>query len=75
MEINNIIIAIIVLLLIGISGFFSGTETAMTASSKARLVQLSKKGNKKASKVLSLLSEREKLIGGLLLANNFMNFR
>ncbi len=73
MEINNIIIAIIVLLLIGISGFFSGTETAMTASSKARLVQLSKKGNKKASKVLSLLSEREKLIGGLLLANNFVN--
>jgi Mg2+/Co2+ transporter CorB len=73
MEINIILIAIIVLLLIGISGFFSGTETAMTASSKARLVQLSKKGNKKAKKVLFLLSERDNLIGGLLLANNFVN--
>ena len=45
----------------------------MTASSKARLVQLSKKGNKKAKKVLFLLSERDNLIGGLLLANNFVN--
>ena len=43
MEINIVLVVITILLLIGISGFFSGTETAMTASSKARLVQLSKK--------------------------------
>ncbi|MGB1360943.1 MAG: HlyC/CorC family transporter [Alphaproteobacteria bacterium] len=74
MDLSSIIINLsIILLLICMSGFLSGTETAMTASSKARLVQLSKKGNKRASKVLSLLENTENLIGGILIGNNFVN--
>ena len=70
---DYLIYIFIILLLICLSGFLSGTETAMTGSSRARLVQLSKKGNKRASLVLELLDKWESLIGSLLIGNNFVN--
>ncbi len=70
-EIIFYIIAIIVL--IAISAFFSGTETAMTAASKTRFTIWGKNGNKRANVVLSLLGNSEKLIGSLLIGNNFVN--
>lgn len=62
----------IVLLLI-LSGFFSGSETALTATSRARMHLLSKSGDKRAELVLLLLESRDKLIGAILLGNNLVN--
>ncbi len=62
-----------IVLLICISGTFSGTETAITAVSKARLTRLSKEDNRKATALLQLLENTERLIGVLLLGNNFVN--
>ncbi|MDC0074795.1 HlyC/CorC family transporter [Alphaproteobacteria bacterium] len=62
-----------VLLLIIISAFFSGSETALTAASKARLTHLEAAGNKRATTVLRLISMRERLIGSILLGNNLVN--
>jgi magnesium and cobalt exporter, CNNM family len=65
------IAAIIVCLLL--SFFFAGSETALMAFSRARMLRLEKKGNRNAALVNRLLAARERLIGGLLLGNNAVN--
>lgn len=63
--------AIILLLLF--SAFFSGSETALTAASRARMHRLAEEGNKRARLVLLLTEDRERLIGAVLLGNNLVN--
>jgi Mg2+/Co2+ transporter CorB len=65
------IVAILCLLVM--SAFFSGSETALTATSRARLSELERRGNWRAALVLALTSTRERLIGALLLGNNVVN--
>ncbi len=62
-----------VFVLICLSAFFSGSETALTAASLARLHSLSKQGNKRADIVMNLLEKKDRLIGALLLGNNLVN--
>jgi Mg2+/Co2+ transporter CorB len=59
--------------LIVISGFFSGAETGLTATSRARLTELERKGLSRASLVLKITEKKERLIGALLLGNNLAN--
>ena len=56
-----------------LSFFFAGSETALMAFSRARMLRLEKKGNRKAGIVNRLLEARERLIGALLLGNNAVN--
>ena len=56
-----------------LSGFFSGAETAITASSEAKILQLKIQGNKKAAILYDLKLNKEKLIGAILLANTGFN--
>ena len=63
--------AIVVLLLL--SAFFSGSETALTAASRARIAQLERGGDRRAHIVAHLISARERLIGSILLGNNLVN--
>ncbi len=63
--------AIIALLVL--SAFFSGSETALTAASRAKLNGMAKKGSKGAQKALSLTDDNERLIGAVLLGNNLVN--
>lgn len=65
------IVAIIVCLML--SFFFAGSETALMAFSRARMLRLEKKGNRRAAIVNRLLEARERLIGALLLGNNAVN--
>jgi len=62
-----------VLLLLLFSAFFSGSETSLTAASRARMHALEREGDKRASLVTKLLNMRERLLGGILLGNNFVN--
>lgn len=64
---------IAVLVLLFFSGFFSGSETALTAASRARLFRLEKEGVKRAMAVNQLINDRERLIGAILLGNNLVN--
>lgn len=66
-----IIGAIIVLILL--SGFFSGSETALIAASRARIHRLAQAGQKRARIVEALIENRERLLGGILLGNNLVN--
>ncbi|MDP6389348.1 MAG: HlyC/CorC family transporter [Alphaproteobacteria bacterium] len=65
-------IGAIVLLLI-LSALFSGSETALTASSLPRIHELARRGNRRAKTVLALHEQRERLIGAILLGNNLVN--
>jgi Mg2+/Co2+ transporter CorB len=62
-----------VLILIIVSAFFSGSETALTATSRARLNEIERRGSRRASMALALTNTRERLIGALLLGNNVAN--
>ncbi|MBI1399912.1 HlyC/CorC family transporter [Hyphomonas sp.] len=64
---------IAIALLLCLSGFFSGSETALTAASRARMHQLDKEGDKRARAVNRLLANREDFIGAILLGNNLVN--
>jgi len=63
--------------LLGVSAFFSGSETALTAASRARIHRLSKEGSGKparaAARVEKLMDNPESLIGAILLGNNLVN--
>ena len=63
--------AILVLLIL--SGLFSGSETALTAASRARMHQLEKDGDPRAAAANRLIADREGLIGAILLGNNLVN--
>ncbi len=64
-------LAIFVLLVL--SGFFSGAETALTAVSKHVMHQLEQTGDKRAALVNALHEDKERLIGAILLGNNLVN--
>ena len=63
----------LIAVLIALSGFFSGSETALTAASRARMNRLAEEKNKRAALVLKLTDDLERLIGALLLGNNLVN--
>lgn len=65
--------AVTIFLLLLISAFFSGAETGMTATSRARLTELERRGSWRAGLVLNLTKTRERLIGAILLGNNVAN--
>src|SRR5262247_4528572 len=73
MTANDWLSLVVVLICLLLSAFFSGSETALTASSRASMARLEKHGNRRAGIVNKLLSQRERLIGALLLGNNAAN--
>jgi Mg2+/Co2+ transporter CorB len=62
-----------ILICLVISAFYSASETALTASSRAAMARLEKQGNRDASIVNRLLATRERFLGAILFANNLTN--
>ncbi len=69
----TVILFFLLICLVLLSGFLSGSETAITATSKARIIYQVKKGNKKAEYVLKILDNKDNVISSLLLSNNLVN--
>ena len=63
----------ILFLLVLASGFFSASETSMMAINRYRLRHLVAKKHRGATRVNQLLKHPDKLIGVILLGNNFVN--
>ena len=59
--------------LLGCSAFFAGSETALTAASRARMYALSSQGDTNASRVEKLQDHMERVIATMLLGNTFVN--
>ena len=73
MTVTDWISLVVVVICLLLSAFFAGSETALTASSRASMARLEKQGDRRAGIVNRLLGNRERLIGGLMLGNNLVN--
>ncbi len=62
-----------ILFLLVMSGFFSGSETALTAASRGKLRARADKGDAGATRALKITEDNERLIGSVLLGNNLVN--
>ncbi|WP_223424913.1 HlyC/CorC family transporter [Tateyamaria pelophila] len=62
-----------ILCLLVLSGFFSGSETALTAASRGKLRSQADKGSRGAERALEITDDNERLIGSVLLGNNLVN--
>ena len=65
--------AVAILVLLAMSGFFSGSETALTAASRGKLRAQADRGSGGSEKALVLTEDNERLIGSILLGNNVVN--
>ncbi|HEX7799329.1 MAG TPA: HlyC/CorC family transporter [Asticcacaulis sp.] len=63
----------ILLLILAVSALFSAGETSLTAVSRGRMHQLERDGDRAARRVNRLLTDREKMIGAILLLQNVLN--
>ena len=63
--------ALVILLLL--SAFFSSSETGMMAINRYRLRHLARKGSRSAKRTSALLERPDRLIGVILIGNNFVN--
>ncbi len=64
---------IVLIILVMLSAFFSGTETAFTSFNKNRMKTLAQDGNKRAKSVLDIEDKYEKFLSTILVGNNLVN--
>jgi len=60
-------------LLLGLSAFFSSAETALTTVNKIRVRTLIEEGNKRALKLQKVLDNPSKMLSAILIGNNIVN--
>ncbi len=73
MTLEIVLTVVAIVALIALSAFFSGSETALTAASRARMHALEQEGNAAAMSVNRLLVAPEKTIGAILLGNTLVD--
>ncbi|AGN26410.1 hemolysin [Candidatus Methanomassiliicoccus intestinalis] len=73
MDESSVMMVIILIILVGLSAYFSASETAFSSVNKIRLKNYAKEGNKKAEKALSLAENFDKSITTILIGNNLVN--
>ena len=73
MGFTDLLLLLLIIFLIVISGIMSGSETAITAISKPRIISKAKQGNRRAIFVKNLIDSKENVISSLLLSNNLVN--
>lgn len=64
---------LLLLVLLLCSAFFSGSETAITAASRARIYALASQGDSRAAQVEKMHGQMERVISMILLGNTFVN--
>ena len=72
-EISILGLSVILFLLIGLSAYFSSSETAMMALNRYRVKHLADNNHPGAKRAHNLLARPDRLIGLILLGNNFVN--
>lgn len=66
-------LVVLLIVLIILSGYFSATETAFSSINRARVISWSNSGNKRASLVIKIADDYDKLITNVLIGNNIVN--
>lgn len=63
----------VLLLLLGLSAFFSSAETALTTVNKIRVRTLIEEGDKRAIRLQKVLDQPAKMLSAILIGNNIVN--
>ncbi len=64
---------LVLVILLGLSAYFSASETAFSAYNRARMKNHAQNGNKKASLALKMSENFDKVLTTLLIGNNIVN--
>ncbi len=70
---GNLFSLVGIIICLAFSAFFSASETAFTSFNKTKMKTLATEGNKRASLVLKLESNYDKLLSTILVGNNIVN--
>ena len=62
-----------IIILVGLSAFFSSSETAVTASNRLKIKAKAEEGDKRAKTALKLINDYDKTISTILIGNNIVN--
>ena len=73
MDSFGFVLIIVLILLILVSAFFSGSETSIMAINQIKLDNASEKGQKSAKRVNSLRKRVDEVLGVILIGNNLVN--
>lgn len=73
MDSADVIQLVALVILIGLSAFFSSAETAYTTVSKIRIRSLCDEGDKRALKVNKIIEDSGKMLSAILIGNNIVN--
>ncbi|MFP4097753.1 MAG: HlyC/CorC family transporter [Alphaproteobacteria bacterium] len=73
MELSLLLSLLAIFVLLILSAFFSGSETALTAASRIRLKAREKEGDKSAALTNKIRDHKDRMIGALLFGNNLVN--
>ncbi len=73
MDSSNLTIAITLVVLIGLSAFFSGSETAFSTFNRVRMKSRANLGDKRADRALKLADNYTNLLSTILIGNNIVN--
>ncbi len=73
MDTTGVIQLVTILVLVGLSAFFSSAETAFTTVNRVRMKALADEGNSRASAVLTVLDHYSKMLSTILIGNNIVN--
>lgn len=64
---------IVIIVLIYLSSYFSGAETALTTVSRVRLKTMADEGDRRAERTLEVLADQQKMLSAILIMNNIVN--
>lgn len=73
MDTDGVIQLFALLILVGLSSFFSSAETALTTVNRVRLKSMADEGNKRAQITLNVLDKYSKMLSAILIGNNIVN--
>ena len=73
MDDPSILWVIAIIILVACSAFFSGTETAFSSASKARLKSYANSGDKRAKRALKIVDRYDTALSAVLIGNNIVN--
>lgn len=73
MDSSDAIQVLILLILIGLSAFFSSSETAMVTVNKIRVRNLVEEGDSRAVILSKIIEDQGKMLSALLIGNNIVN--
>ena len=71
---SSVVIQIIVLIiLLGLSAFFSSAETCLVTINKIRIITLIEEGNERTITLLKVTEDSGKMLSAILIGNNIVN--